>query len=207
MLNPAIIQKHQGARLPHWKAENARYFVTFRLVESAPSKMKRKIEDKTKDIFTFAKQMKRSLSSDELDELEELHFRRLDLLRWDHGARHLADQRIAKLLSDALNYFDSQRYQLLAWTIMPNHVHVVFRTFPGWNPTEILHSWKSFTATAANKLLNRTGPFWQQESYDHLIRNEDDLKRCIEYTWNNPDIAGLKEWPWRWKRPLIFATT
>jgi len=80
---------------------------------------------------------------------------------------------------------------------MPNHVHVVVQPFAGRMNTRatrvehaelpaILHSWKSFTAKEANRLLRRSGDFWQAEYYDHLIRNEADFWRAVKYVLNNP---------------------
>lgn len=193
------IQRRQGAYLPHWRADNASYFVTFRLAGSLPSSVMHEIEFSRKDILQTADYVKRSLSNHEIDQLEELHFRELDLLRIERGACFLKDDCIARIVADAFRYFDHERYQLFAWSIMPNHVHVVFRPFPDWDASDILHSWKSFTAHAANNILKRTGPFWQKEPYDHLIRNADDLQRCIDYTWSNPEKAGLRAWKWKWK--------
>jgi REP element-mobilizing transposase RayT len=79
---------------------------------------------------------------------------------------------------------------------MPNHVHVVFQPFEGHSLDKTLHSWKSYTSTLANKLLNRSGAFWQREYYDHIIRNEKQFHRIIEYVLENPQKAGLKDWPW-----------
>jgi REP element-mobilizing transposase RayT len=61
---------------------------------------------------------------------------------------------------------------------------------------EILHSWKSFTAKEANKLLRRSGDFWQAEYNDHLIRDEADLRHPVRYVLDNPIKAGLKNWKW-----------
>jgi REP element-mobilizing transposase RayT len=79
---------------------------------------------------------------------------------------------------------------------MPNHVHAVVQPLPGFALNKILHSWKSFSATHANKVLNRTGNFWQVESYDHLIRDEEDLARQTRYVLENPERAGLNGWKW-----------
>ena len=90
---------------------------------------------------------------------------------------------------------------------MPNHVHVVVQPFAGRKNTggtpvprselpDILHSWKSFTAKEANKLLGRQGDFWQEEYYDHLIRNEADFRHAVRYVLDNPIKAGLKNWKW-----------
>jgi len=59
-----------------------------------------------------------------------------------------------------------------------------------------MHSLKSFTAKEANKLLARSGTFWQSETYDHIIRNEDDYFRTVEYVIMNPERAGLTNWQW-----------
>jgi REP element-mobilizing transposase RayT len=88
---------------------------------------------------------------------------------------------------------------------MPNHVHVVFTVKSTGGELDsdlipILHSWKSFTAHKANKLLKRHGEFWQSEYYDHLIRSEDEFSHYVNYTIQNPVKAGLchawREWPW-----------
>ena len=106
---------------------------------------------------------------------------------------------IAAIVASALIHFDGKRYRLLAWSIMPNHVHVVVQPFGGHPLSSIVHSWKRYSAREANKLLDRGGSFWQVEYYDHLIRDKNDLLHHIEYTWNNSDVAGLKNWKWRWK--------
>jgi putative DNA methylase len=84
---------------------------------------------------------------------------------------------------------------------MPSHAHVVVWPVPGHTLSEILHSWKSFTAHEIGKrLTQKVVPFWQAESYDHLIRHEEDLQRCCHYTTMNPVNAGLCARPedWRW---------
>jgi REP element-mobilizing transposase RayT len=101
---------------------------------------------------------------------------------------------VAALVRDALRFFDGERYDLYAWCIMPNHVHVVVQPRPGFGLTDILHSWKSFSGSKANQLLGRQGEFWQAESFDHLIRDESDLKNQIRYVQENPEKAGLKDW-------------
>jgi len=89
---------------------------------------------------------------------------------------------------------------LLAWVIMPNHVHLVVRPYPGITLSQILKGWKGFSAREANRILQRQGKFWQAESYDHLIRDDADLHRCCHYTALNPVNARLcpqpEDWPW-----------
>jgi REP element-mobilizing transposase RayT len=83
---------------------------------------------------------------------------------------------------------------------MPNHVHVVVRPFAGFPLSKILQSWKGFTGREANKLLGRSGDFWQHEPFDHLVRDADDLTHQIRYVIDNPRKAGLSDWPWVWAR-------
>lgn len=93
---------------------------------------------------------------------------------------------IAALIEGALKYFDGDRYDLFAWSVMPNHVHVLLRPRAGHELDEIVHSWKSFTAKEANRLLGRQGSFWQEEYYDHLIRDADDFNHQLRYVLENP---------------------
>ncbi|MFN3410495.1 MAG: REP-associated tyrosine transposase, partial [Limisphaerales bacterium] len=98
-------------------------------------------------------------------------------------------------------HFDGDRYELSAWVVMPNHVHAVVRPLGDRSLSKVLQGWKSYTATVLNRLLARPGrPFWQTESYDHLIRDDADRERCCHYTVMNPVNAGLCARPedWRW---------
>jgi hypothetical protein len=79
---------------------------------------------------------------------------------------------------------------------MPNHVHIVFRAFPEHSLAEVMHSWKSFTAKECNKLLGRTGEFWQRESFDRIVRDELEFEKRVRYTLDNPVAAGLANWKW-----------
>jgi putative DNA methylase len=116
-----------------------------------------------------------------------------------HGSCWLRDPRIGKLVEDALLHFDGQRYHLLAWCVMPNHVHVLIECMVRWPLGDVLHSWKSFTANKANEILCRHGEFWQREYLDRYIRNAEHYSRAIRYIEDNPVKAGLvrnaSDWP------------
>jgi REP element-mobilizing transposase RayT len=83
---------------------------------------------------------------------------------------------------------------------MPNHVHVLFTPDAGFKMSAISHSWKSFTANQCNKVLKRTGRFWQKEPFDRYIRNERHYNNALAYIENNPVKAQLCETPedWLW---------
>ena len=82
---------------------------------------------------------------------------------------------------------------------MPNHVHAVLQPLPGHELPEILHSIKSWTSKAINKMLDRQGGLWQVEYYDHLIRDAADLENQVDYAWANSDRCGMLDWPWRFR--------
>ena len=117
-----------------------------------------------------------------------------------HGACWLRDERIARQVEDALFHFDGVRYRLLAWVVMPNHVHVLIETRPGFPLADIIHSWKSYTAKQANQTLERVGAFWMPDYFDRYIRDEQHLVAVTNYIEQNPVKAGLVrsagDWQW-----------
>src|SRR5205814_8719690 len=121
-----------------------------------------------------------------------------DYLSRGTGACHLHVSSMAEFVSETWRRFDGARDDLFAWCVMPNHVHVIAQLFEGGNLDSVLHSWKSYTANAANKILERSGAFWWREYYDHCIRDHDELARSIRYVLENPAKAGLIDWPYTW---------
>jgi len=118
-----------------------------------------------------------------------------------YGPVWLKDSRVARIVADALLYGERERhlYELRAWVIMPNHVHVLLR--PKTSVAAITRWLKGSTARQANLVLGRTGEtFWQDESFDHRVRDEAELERVVTYIEGNPVSAGLAasvaEWPW-----------
>ncbi|WP_373653484.1 HsdR family type I site-specific deoxyribonuclease [Schlesneria sp. DSM 10557] len=187
----------QGANLPHWTREGGIYAVTFRLADSLPQAVVLTWKQEREEILNRAREMNRPLSPAEERQLQHLFSENVEKFL-DAGAGHcwLRRPEIAELVANALAHFEGERYRLLAWCVMPNHVHVVVKPQPGHTLAEITHSWKSFTSNEANRRLARTGEFWQKESYDHLIRDEEDLEHAVTYVLNNPRAAGLDAWKW-----------
>lgn len=103
---------------------------------------------------------------------------------------------VASMIADTIRYWNGRHYRLMAWCVMPNHVHLVMRLLPGRTLAQAVHSLKSFTAKRANQILKRQGPFWQREYYDRLIRNGNELDRAVRYVLDNPIQAGLSAWKW-----------
>ncbi len=208
--SPLVSGFHSRAHLPHVKREGGVYFVTFRLAGTLPREVLLGFQAERDQIIAQALAARRPLTWPEQEELYRWYSERVDRhLDAGHGECWLKRPAVANVVAGALRFHENARFELSAWVIMPNHVHVVVRPQPGWSLSRILHSWKCFTARAANQILNRTGQtFWQPEAYDHLIRDAQDLYRCCHYTTMNPVKAGLCTRPedWNWSslyRPVV----
>jgi len=200
--NPLVAGLHFRGKLPHLKKEGAVYFVTLRLGNSLPAHEIARLKHERRAVLDQARAAKSPLTWHEEEQLLAWYCDKVEaLLDAGRGACWLGKPEIAKLVTDTLNHFAGQRYELRAWVVMPNHVHAVVWPMPGHTLSSILHSWKSFTSRRANKILNRTGEqFWQTESFDHLIRNPEEQVRLVQYVENNPVKAGFCQRPedWQW---------
>jgi len=202
---------HTRGYLPHLKAEGGTYFVTFRLAGTLPREVLDNYRFEREDIVKRAEAMGRKLTPDEEKRLRDLHSERVEAyLDAGHGSCWLKFPEIGEMVSNALRYFDGERYVLHAFVVMPNHVHVVVTPLGTHTLSKILQSWKSFTSHEAAKVAQASRlpipagkPFWQRESYDHLVRNEADFERVCQYTVEKPVKAGLCSRPEDW--PFLFV--
>ncbi len=186
------IKIHQG-NLPHWQQEDVFYFVTFRLADSIP---KEKVEQLRQERETWLKNHPKNkegkYSTEELKEYYRLFSKRVE--EWlDKGAGGciLREEKYAQIIADALLCFNNQRYILDKWVVMPNHVHVLVKPLKNYNLTDILHSWKSYTANQINKYAGGKGQLWMHESYDHIVRNREAFEAIRNYIRQNPAKAGI----------------
>ncbi|MGB7758560.1 MAG: transposase [Bryobacteraceae bacterium] len=165
--------------MPHFHPDSTHLFVTWRLHGSLPAPSPNVIYATAGHAFAA----------------------RDRALAQSHAQLWLSDSRVARQVAEAICAGESQKrfYELQAWVIMPNHVHMLI--LPGVPLPRITHWIKGRTAMEANLLLQRTGqPFWQDESYDHWVRNEKEFNRIVAYIEENPVSAGLagapEDWPW-----------
>ena len=208
--DPLVSGFHFRGVLPHLKKEGGTYFVTFRQAGSLPRDVLLRFKQERDAILQQALAAKRPLTWREQEELFRWYSTRVDkYLDAGHGVCYLRDPDHADLVAGAIRFFEGQRYEMRAWVVMPNHAHVVVWPMPGHTLSDILHSWKSYTAHEINKRLPaRISPFWQSESYEHLIRDDEDLHRCCAYTLLNPANAGLCPQPedWKWSSNHVPPT-
>jgi putative transposase len=200
-MSPKETFRHR--HLPHWDVPGAIFFVTACLEGSIPAQG-------LLDIRTYESNLARRPRPKGLSESDwglrrwKLVFARAEQwLDLNPSIRHLADAELAGIVAKALFFFAGTRYDLLSFVVMPSHFHWVFRPLESWiqslepdtckrTPRErIMHSIKRYTAEHCNQRLRAQGRFWQQESYDHWVRDVDELERIINYVEYNPVKAGL----------------
>ena len=182
--------------LPHWLPHDECLFITFRLADSLPPTVLARLQLDWKQALNDP-DPKASYGR------RKQYFGRFDQLLAAAGSGPLWLQRpdIAALVGQSLRHFDGRAYRLICYCLIPNHVHLLVYLPPGFPPlTATLQRLKGYTALQANKLLGRTGQFWQRESYDHLIRSAQELQSVVAYIAENPVKAGLvadwQQWPY-----------
>ena len=191
---------HERGYLPHCDYPGLVQFITFRLADSMPDSRRGEWEHLLKIEDDREKRTK----------LEEYLDRGI-------GECHLRDPRIAQIAEDAMLHFHSERYELLAWCVMPNHVHVLVHV---WQMPlgKIMQSWKRCIATRAEVVLTerrsptrrdgeiienaparRAALQWQREYWDTFVRDEEQEWKAVRYIENNPVKAKLcrlsEDWP------------
>ena len=173
---------HQRGYLPHFDAPGVTQFVTFQLQDSFPVTHRAEFE-------TILKEPNDSVKRKKLEAW----------LDRGHGECWLRRRDVAELVEMVLLESNGNQYWMHAWVVMPNHVHLVVDV---WHVPlmKLINRWKGKSSRKANKLLDRSGAFWQEDYYDTLVRDETHSKRAMRYTEQNPVKAFLTkaahEWPW-----------
>ena len=185
---------HERGYLPHCDQPGLTQFITFRLWDSMPVSRRGEWEHllAINERSNVPRSGARSIAS------REQRTKLEDYLDRGLGECFLRDPRIAALMENAMRFHHGTRFELLAWVVMPNHVHVLIRV--GDTPlSKIIQNWKSISAVKANKLLGRAGDFWQLDYWDTFMRDDEQTRKAIRYIESNPVKAKLcrapEEWP------------
>jgi putative transposase len=195
--------------LPHRVPKGYLIFLTWNLKGSLPAKVFKELEQLRE---TLERQTPRPGETTQQRRIrhDKIIFDRCDqyLDSTRDGPMWLQDPAAADEVVASLLWGIPERYELYAWVVMGNHVHVLLKPLV---PLEaITQGIKGYTGWKINRIQNQPGRiFWQDESYDHWARDEDEMYRIIFYIENNPVRAKLcrepHEWPWssaRWRGPL-----
>lgn len=188
-------------RLPHWSQAGALCFITWRTWDSMPQAV---LDEWYDDRARWLRAHGIDPSENWRQQLEKSDrqlaqgFRNEFWNRWQdaldacQGACVLRRPDLARIVSDSLRHFDGERYLMLDFVVMPNHVHLL-ASFPDEEAMLAqCESWKHFTATQINRRLHQKGRFWQQEGFDHLVRSEAQLEYLRQYIADNPRRAKLQ---------------
>ncbi len=184
--------------LPHYQPPGATLFITYRLTGSLPKEVVLRLKEEIhareigiQNIKNLNDRKNAAISA------WKKHFSNwdLELDKAGQSPKWLSEPKVAGVVCDALRHRDGYEYQLDAFCVMPNHVHIVCTPLQKGEEyyflPKLLQSLKGYTAWEANKILNRKGQFWQHESYDHVIRDNDEFIRVVNYVLENPSRAGL----------------
>jgi putative transposase len=198
--------------LPHWSQAGTVCFITWRTLDSLPASVQ---DDVTTERREFLIKSGLDPDSDLNAQLNALSFRDRGRIQWalfaawdqrlDRGAGAclLATPEVSKIVEQSLKHFDGDRYILTDFAVMPNHVHVLV----AFRDEQLLltqcTSWKRYTSTQINQLLDLKGDFWQPEQFDHLVRSPQQFTYYRRYIADNPKKANLPATAYRhYSKPL-----
>lgn len=187
--NPYADIRETGSRLPHWQQVGAVYFVTFRLGDAVPSHLLARWESERE---AWLRHHPEPWSKEIEREYHERFSRAIEgWLDAGHGTCLLGRRDCAEIVANTLHYFEGVRVSTISFVVMPNHVHALFVQNAEWLLEKLVQSWKRFSAREINRLLGRSGSFWQRDYFDRLVRDERHFANCVRYIRRNPEKARL----------------
>lgn len=171
-------------KLPHWSQGDSVQFVTFRLADSLPQTKLQEFKDtKLQWLASHPKPWDLHTQEDYARTFGPKVEKWLDA---GYGHCALKEEKTRAIVAHAIRHFDGLRYDLHAFVVMPNHVHVLFSPYENHLVQDIVGSWKKYTAHEINRLLKRQGSLWERESFDHMVRNAESFQAKLDYIINNP---------------------
>jgi len=192
---------HYHRKMPHFQPAEATFFVTFRLADSMPMDVIRRLRENY-DLMQKGILEQKDLTEREQRELVYAEQKRLFAATDDFLDKSLnepywlKETEVAEVVAEALLFYDGKDYDLWSFCIMPNHVHLLLTLKPEAPVLfKVLQRIKRYTSLKCNEILFREGAFWEQESYDHIVRSDHEFDRILHYILQNPVKAGLvKNW-------------
>jgi putative transposase len=202
LFDPKCDLRINAGNLPHWYQPGVTYFVTFRTEDSLPNEVAdrwyRERNDwlRRRGLDPSSKNWQTGLRQLAADQQYQFHKKfseeYLALLDKGCGECVLRQRELAEIVAKSLSHFDGDRYFLGDAVVMPNHVHLLVCLLGDTDIEAQCYSWKKFSAREINKALGRTGRFWQEESFDHLVRSPEHFEHFCNYIASNGAKAGLQ---------------
>lgn len=178
------IDIHVAGTLPHWNQNAKIQFITFRLFDSLPQEKIRELKQMRDEFFaTHPKPWDQETTSEYWKLISPAESKLLDN---GYGSCLLRHSKIRNIVSESIRMTAGGKYDLIAYVIMPNHLHILLHVYEGIRIEEILSSIKRYTAKQINLLLNRKGKIWMNQYFDRIIRSEAHLHHCLNYIKDNP---------------------
>ena len=202
MFDPAAEVAVVERKLPHWAQAGTMSFLTWRTFDSLPPNVLRRwhvereewlqahgIDPQAGDWRDRLQQLPRRIRAEFTKTFSERWHRSLDE---GHGECILRVPTAAKVVADSLLHFDGVRYDVTDFVVMPNHVHLLAAFTDEAGMLRQCDSWKHFTARELNRRQGRSGRFWRQDGFDHLVRSVEQFELFRRYIAMNPRKAGLR---------------
>jgi REP element-mobilizing transposase RayT len=225
------VKTYYRRHLPHYQPEFAMFHIVVRLAGSLPVYFIEELKQEQDQLKRKVKEVKDiHIQQSQSAQLRKLYFERFNTLLDNASSEPtwLKEPEVGTIVKEAIHHRDGELYNLLAYCIMPNHVHLLFEllscdvsrlaestnekkgrdSVSSYMVTKIMGSLKKYTALRANLFLNRSGAFWQHESYDHVIRDNNELENTLWYILYNPVKASLvnewEKWKWSYCKPELL---
>jgi putative transposase len=195
--------------LPHMFDIRKPVFITYRLKFTLPAVVMKELNQRKTEWLNLNQKLDAESKKQRIKHREATFFDWYDKLiaQSSETPQILHQREITDIITESFRYFDNQHYTLMAYCVMPNHVHVLIHPLLQesgeiYSCPHITYTWKRYSANQINRVLKRSGSLWQQESYDHMVRDERELSQVLEYIIQNPVMAGLvnkwDEWYGTW---------
>lgn len=175
----SLVDRQMSGNLPHWQQGDCVVFVTWRLGDSLPLSKLEELKNRKEELLS--KDKEEVAGSDR----KLAAFRKIDeWLNRGYGSCLLKQENTRKIVDESLHYLDNRLYRLIAYVVMPNHVHLLI--VPAADLSYIMQNLKRYTSIRINKLLGTNGSLWQKEYFDHLVRSRRSFNDILDYIQNNP---------------------
>ena len=177
--------------LPHWHQPLRFQFITWCLGDALPGKVLRRLkQERNRWLDAHPRPWSPSVQADYYDRFHDRVDRWLELGRGEMVFRNPV---YAKFMADVLMFHEGSKSRMDSFVVMPNHVHVLVQLIGDTGLSDLLHSWRGYSALELNRRWGKKGRFWSEDYWDRVIRSPQHYRRVRRYIQDNPAKAGLPQ--------------